>query len=158
MDCTANHVERVACGSDLFLVCLLREQASADPDERQAQLDQDRHRRQRPGHRQVEGFAIARLMADLLGATGDHFDPFESEARAGLHEEGGLGLVGLDEGDGQLRPSDLERKPGQAAPGADVNQPARAAEVLEEDQRVLDQGFRRTGDEPWPLGDQPAEL
>ena len=80
------------------------------------------------------------------------------QPRAGLDEECSLGLVRLDQRDRQAGLRDLQRQAGQAASGPNVDQPVAVGEVLQQDERVVDQVFGRTGNEPRPPGDHPREF
>ena len=63
----------------------------------------------------------------------------EAQAGCGVDQERGLAAVCLDQGDLEVGPRDLEREAGHAAARPDVDERARLADVLEQDQAVLDQ-------------------
>ena len=142
---------------DLRPVRLLGQQAPADANEREAELDERAHRGEGAGDGEIENLAVAVVVAHVFGAACDHFD-VNPEPGRGLDEERSLVLVGLDQSDLEVRPLELQGQPGQAAARPDVDQPARVAEVVEQDERVVDQLAGRPGDQARPLLDHPREL
>ena len=109
------------------------------------------------GH--VERFAQARIMPGFLGPPGHDLDSFQAELGAGVDQERGLGLVGFDQGQLQLRSDDLEREAGQASARADIDHFPCVPEVVNENEAVLDQPRRRRRrHETRPLGDHSCEL
>ena len=84
--------------------------------------------------------------------------PCEAEPCARVDEEGGLVLVGLDQGQLEVGPHDLEREAGEPSAGPDVHHLPGVAQVLEQDQAVLDQTGIRPGHQAGPLRDHSCEL
>ena len=97
-------------------------------------------------------------MPDVLCSPGDHVDSCQAETGGRVNEEGSLGLIGLDQGYGQVRSHDLQRQPGQATAGSDIDEASRRDKVIEQDQRVLDELARWPRDETRPRVDQPHEF
>jgi hypothetical protein len=151
-------VQCVRSWSGVLALGFLREQATPDPDQGQAELYDHWQRRQRACDGDIEGLTKARIVPGLLGPPGDDLYAGQSERRTRVNEKRGLCLIGLDQAKLETRPGDLERQAGKARSGADVHNSSRVSKVLEQHQTVLDERRIRRGHEPRPLRDHSGEL
>ncbi len=148
----------MSCVGGVLVLSLLGEQTPSHADQRQAEFDQYRQRRQSTGDGDVEFLPERRIVTGLFRTPGHDLDVLEPEPGARVHQEGGLRLIGFDEGHLELGPGDLERDARQAGARADVNQVARRAEMLEENQAVVYERAVRLGHQPRPGGYESREL
>ena len=128
----------------------LGQQPTANANERKAKLSQHGKGRERSGDSDVEGLSESRVSPDVLRASAHHLDAGQTEGRAGMNEECGFVLVGLDQCQVQVRPRDLEWQAGKASARADVHYVPRLPQVLAQNQAVFDEGQVRAGDQPRP--------
>jgi len=154
----AEQLDSAHRGGGILGLRLLREHAPAHPDEGQAQLDQNGQRRERARDRDVECLPKFWIVSGVFRAPRDDCDLLELERGTRVHEEGRLRLVGLDERDIQVGPLDLDRDSRQSRSRADVDQASRVAEMLEQDQAVVDQRPVGRCHQAGPRRDQPSEL
>jgi putative FmdB family regulatory protein len=154
----AHDLDRMAGRCEVLAFGLLRQEPPSDSHEAQAQLRQHRHGRKRSRDCNIECLSEARIVTRVLCPTGHDVHTLETERRARVNQEGGLGLVRLDQGELQLRSNDLERKAGQTRPRADVDHRPSFAEMIGQDEAVLYQ--RRIGPchKAGPLHNQLCEL
>jgi len=136
--CSTEYLDGVPRRGDVFALGLLCEQTSSDSNQRQAQLGEHWQRRQRPGGCDVEHLSKPRIVPNLLRPPRHDLHARKAQGRASVDEKGGFVLVGLDQGQLQLRPHDLERQTGEACAGADVHHRPCIAEVIGQDQAVFD--------------------
>lgn len=137
---------------------LLREEPSPDPDQAEAQLREHGKWRQGPRHRDVERLSQAGIVAGILCAPRQHLDAFDAQPGAGMDQEGCLVLIGLDQRELEFGPHDLEREAWETSAGPDVHHPPGVAQVIEQDQAVVDQAGIRPGHQPGPRRDHSCEL
>ena len=95
-------------------------QAAAGPDQRQAQLDRDGRRRQRPADGQAEPVAID-AATEVFGTFGSDVNVVRLESRGDGGQHRGLLLHRLHELDGPVGPCQGQHHPGHARAGADVD-------------------------------------
>lgn len=107
-ECATHKLDRVAGGVRVLTLRLLGQQSTSDSDQREAQLDQNRQWREGSGDGGVECLSQPRIMSRLLRTPGHDFDSRQPKGRASVNKEGGLALIGLDQGQFQLGPRDLE--------------------------------------------------
>jgi putative FmdB family regulatory protein len=97
-------------------------------------------------------------MPRFFGAPGHHLNAREAQLGAGMHEESGFVLVGLDQGELDLRSHDLQGNARKASTRSHVDHLSCVAKVFDQNEAVRDQAWVGPRNQAGPLGDHSCEL
>jgi len=114
------------CRRELFrnIEALGEEAAPVEVEEGHPEFEEGREGGDSAGTDEVELFAEGWVVGKVLGAAVDGGDPVEAQVGDAGIEEGDLLAGGLDQGDVEVGPHNLEGEAGEAGAAADVDQAA----------------------------------